>query len=126
MVSERAPHDGGLDSYVELRVVALRRIESVADSKIDGDLEQIVLKDDEAAIIESATSLQSMHPFKDSPSVDLRSVAEDALEDVELLLAGVLAAGNAPVIGVEGTAGAGRPDDRTETHGVRDRTDTVV
>ena len=48
------------------------------------------------------------------------------MEDAELLLAGVLTTGDTPVVGVEGTTGAGRPDDRTETHGVRDRTDTVV
>lgn len=120
------PQDSPANAYVELGVVRLRSVESVTNSKINGDLEQIVLENDKAAPNRSISSLQPQHPLDDSPSVDLRGVAEDALEDVELLLAGVLAASNTPVVGVKGTTGAGRPDDRTETHGVRDCADTVV
>ncbi len=45
-------------TYVERGVVRQRSIESVANSKIDGDLEQIVLKDDEAASNRSMFSLR--------------------------------------------------------------------
>ena len=45
------------NAYVELGVVRLRRIESVPDSEVDGDFEQIMLKDDEAAPDGSTLSL---------------------------------------------------------------------
>ena len=105
----------------------LRSIEGVADSEVNSDLEQIVLKNDEAAPIPSVSLiLPTRLRWNDLPSVDDSRIAEDALEDAELLHAGVLAASDTPVVGVEGTARAGRPDDRTKTHGVGDRAHTVV
>ena len=105
----------------------LRSIESVADGEVNSDLEQIVLKNDEADPIPSASLLpRTSIRQNNAPSVDDSRIAEDALEDAELLHAGVLAASDTPVVGVERTARAGRPDDRAETHGVRDRANTVV
>ena len=79
-----------------------------------------------------------------SPIVHRGGVTQDTLERRERLNTGVLTGRNAPIcqsrsvqrparnftirrtVGIEGTARTGRPDDRAETHRVRDGTDTVV
>ena len=44
------PQDSPANAYVELGVVRLRSVESIANSKINGDLEQIVLENDETVV----------------------------------------------------------------------------
>ena len=76
----------------------LRSIQGVADSEVNSDLEQNVLKNDEAAPIPSVSLILPKHlRWNDLPSVDDSRITEDALEDAELLHAGVLAASDTPV-----------------------------
>lgn len=63
------PQDSPANAYVELGVVRLRSVESVTNSKINGDLEQIMLENDKAAPNRSISSLQPQHPLDDSHPV---------------------------------------------------------
>ena len=82
-------------------------VESVASSEVDGDLEQVVLQDNETG-------------------VDDGSVTQDRLEAGELLDSVHLATGDTPVVGVERRGCGARPDDGAEAHRVGDRTYAVI
>ena len=74
-----------------------RSIKGITDRQVDGDLEQIVLQDDEAETCAAGQICHTLVIVRCSPSVHRGGVTKDALESRERLLASVLTSRDAPV-----------------------------
>jgi hypothetical protein len=96
-MDERLPLAEECDrAYSERRVVVQGGVESVASSKVDGDLEQIMLQDDES--MDKTFSLSCSPVYcSNIPCVNDTGVTQDSLEAVPLLESSHLTTSYTPI-----------------------------